>query len=119
MSQKLKTYIMTGGSCFQDYIDRLTKVLILVILCHKGYCMKLASVVSYYFLKIYRSSRSQMFLKIVVLENFAIFTGKHLCWSLFLIKLTPTQLFSCEYWKIFKNTFFYRTPPVDAWIYLY
>ena len=33
-----------------------------------------------------RNSRSQMLLKIVVLENFAIFTGKHLCWSLFLIK---------------------------------
>ena len=34
-----------------------------------------------------RSSRSKMFFKISVLENFAIFTGKHLCWSLFLIKL--------------------------------
>ena len=29
----------------------------------------------------------QMFFEIVVLENFAIFRGKHLCWSLFLIKL--------------------------------
>ena len=29
-----------------------------------------------------RSSRSQMFFKIGVLKNFAIFTGKHLCWSL-------------------------------------
>ena len=27
--------------------------------------------------------------KIAVLKNFAIFTGKHLCWSLFLIKLQP------------------------------
>ena len=25
--------------------------------------------------------------KIVILKNFAIFTGKHLCWSLFLIKV--------------------------------
>ena len=33
-----------------------------------------------------RSSRSQMFLKISVLINFANFTGIHLCWSLFLIK---------------------------------
>ena len=32
-----------------------------------------------------RSSRSQMFFKIDVLKNFAIFIGKHLCWSLFLI----------------------------------
>ena len=29
------------------------------------------------------SSRLQMFFKICVLENFTIFTGKHLCWSLF------------------------------------
>ena len=36
---------------------------------------------------IFRSSRSQMFFTIGVLKNFAIFTEKHLCWSLFLIKL--------------------------------
>ena len=35
----------------------------------------------------YRSSRSQMFLKICVLKNFAKFTGKRLCWSLFLMML--------------------------------
>ena len=34
-----------------------------------------------------RSCHSQMSLIISVLKNFAIFTGKHLCWSLFLIKL--------------------------------
>ena len=33
-----------------------------------------------------RNSRSKMFFKIGGLKNFAIFTGKHLCWSLFLIK---------------------------------
>ena len=31
--------------------------------------------------------RSQMFFKIGVLKKFAKFTGKHLYWSLFLIKL--------------------------------
>ena len=30
---------------------------------------------------------SQMFFKIGVLKNFTICTGKHLCWSLFLMKL--------------------------------
>ena len=30
-----------------------------------------------------RSSCSQIFIKISVLKNFAIFTGKHLCWSPF------------------------------------
>ena len=33
-----------------------------------------------------RSGRSQMFFLIGVLKNYSIFTGKHLCWSLFLIK---------------------------------
>ena len=32
-----------------------------------------------------KSSLSQMFFKIGVLKNFAIFTGKHLCWTLFLV----------------------------------
>ena len=27
---------------------------------------------------------------------------------------TPTQAFPCEFCEIFKNTFFYRTPPVAA-----
>ena len=60
----------------------------------------------------YRTSRLQLFFKIGVLKNFAIFTRKHLCWSLYLkkafnfIKETPTQVFSCENCKIFKNSFF-------------
>ena len=36
---------------------------------------------------IIRSSSSQLFLKISVLKNFAILTGKRLCCGLFLIKL--------------------------------
>ena len=47
--------------------------------------------------------------KKVVLKNFADFTGKHLCWSLFLIKLYAPC--NC------KNNFFYRTPPVTASVY--
>ena len=35
----------------------------------------------------WRNSRSKMFFKTVILKNFIIFPGKHLCWSLFLIKL--------------------------------
>ena len=50
-------------------------------------------------------------IKISVLKNFAIFTGKHLCQSLFLSchfikKETLAQGFSCDFCKIFKNTFF-------------
>ena len=44
-------------------------------------------------------------------------TGKHLCWSLFLnkveglrpatiLKKTLTQVISCDYYEIFKNTYF-------------
>ena len=51
-----------------------------------------------------------------VIKSFKIFTGKHLCWSLFLIKLqlysieTPTQLFFCVYCDICNNVFFHRIP---------
>ena len=60
-----------------------------------------------------RSSCSQMFFKKGVLLNFLIFTGKQLCWSLFLIKLRacnfnkkeiPSQVFSCEICEILQNT---------------
>ena len=55
-----------------------------------------------------RSSCSQMFFKIGVLKNFAILTGKYLCWSLFLIK-TPTHLFSYEYCEMLRNNFFEKS----------
>ena len=42
--------------------------------------------------KIYRSSRSLLLLKLNVLKSFADFTGKHLCWSLFLKKLQAWYL---------------------------
>ena len=45
-----------------------------------------------------------MFYKKAVLKNLAIFIGKQLHWSLYLIKLRA-QLFSCEDCKIFKNTY--------------
>ena len=60
-----------------------------------------------------RSNHPEVFCKKGVLRNFAKFTGKHLCQSLFFNKVTglrPTT-FSNE---IFKNTFFYRTPPLAA-----
>ena len=44
-----------------------------------------------------RRYRSQMFLKIDVLRNFASFTRKHLCWSLFLIKLQAKLLKTCSF----------------------
>ena len=48
-----------------------------------------------------------------VLKNFTKFTGKHLCQSLsfnkgagFSLRETLVQVFPCEFWKIFKNSFF-------------
>ena len=66
-----------------------------------------------------------MFFEIVAIKNFAIFTRKHLCRSLFnkvagqvkacnFIKKTPRQVFSCEYWTIFKKRFFCRIIPSAA-----
>ena len=64
-----------------------------------------------------RNKRSKMSFKIGVLNYYVIPTGKHLSWSLFLIKLqplnlqlyykeTPTQVFPCEYCKILRAPFF-------------
>ena len=53
-----------------------------------------------------------MFFKIGVLKKFSVFTRKHQRWSLNKIadlksrKETPTQAFSRNYCKIFKNTVF-------------
>ena len=43
------------------------------------------------FLYTSRSSRLQMFFKIGAFKSFAKFTGKHLCWSLFLKKLAGSR----------------------------
>ena len=66
---------------------------------------------------------SDVFYKKDVLTNFSIFTGKHLCWNLFLNKLTsmqlfkkeiPTQVYFCEYYEIIKNTYFKEHLPTAA-----
>ena len=72
-----------------------------------------------------RSSRLEVFCKKGVLKNFAKFTGKHLCQSLFFNKVaggacnfiekeTLVQVFSCEFCEISKNTFSDRIPLVGA-----
>ena len=51
--------------------------------------------------------------KISVLESlFNKVTGLMPC--NFIKKETPTQVLSCEYHKMFENSFFYGTPPVAA-----
>ena len=64
-----------------------------------------------------RSSRSQMFFKIGVLKIFAVFTGKHQRWSLFLIKLQTWRpvkrlqhrCFSVDIAKFLRTSFLQNT----------
>ena len=49
--------------------------------------MKMKILVVVFLIDTYRSNRLLMFFGIRGLKNFAIFTGKRLCWSLFSIKL--------------------------------
>ena len=85
----------------------------------------------------YRSSHRRYSVRKGVLRNFAIFTGKHLCRSLFFNKVaalacktlfkkeTLAQLFSSEFCETSKNTFFterlYATASVVKlnWIFIY
>ena len=62
-----------------------------------------------------RNSRSQLFFKLDVLNNFAYFTGKHLCWSLFLLKRDSDTGVILWNLRNFKDYFFYETPP---WLFL-
>ena len=73
----------------------------------------------------YGSSCLQLSFKIGVPKNFAIFTGKYLCWSRFLIKqptISAATLLKGDYntgvflrfAKTFQNSFLYRAPPFTA-----
>ena len=73
-----------------------------------------------------RSSRSEVLCKRGALKNFAKFTEKRLCQSLFFNKVTglsPATLLKKKLWhrcfpvnfaKFLRTPFFYRTPPVIA-----
>ena len=57
----------------------------------------------------FRSSRSQIVFKIGVLKNFAVFTGTHLCWILFLIKFQAWRYFPLNIAKFVKTVFLQNT----------
>ena len=60
-----------------------------------------------FFIIIFRSSHMQMFFKTGIIRDFAIFIGKHLCWSLFLIKLQGSlQLYSTSSKKRLEHRWF-------------
>ena len=61
-----------------------------------------------------RNSQQRCCVKKIIFENFAKFTGKHFCWSLFLSrsqacnfikKETPTKVFSGDFAKFWKSLF--------------
>ena len=60
------------------------------ILTPKWQLLKILSNLKYY-CQIIRSSRPELFCKKVVLKNFAKFTEKHLCWSLFSSKVADVR----------------------------
>ena len=88
--------------------------------------IKLSLIVKWRELVFYRRSHQRCSIKKALLKNIAIFTGKHLCWSLFLIKLedlracnfikreTSPQVFSRGHCKIFKNIYFEEHPQAAA-----
>ena len=85
-----------------------------------GHILKISKIISV------GSSRLWVFCREVVLRNFTKFTRKIKCEGLFFNKIagsrpptllkkeTLAQMFSCEFCEIYKNTYFYRTPPVVA-----
>ena len=81
-----------------------------VWICYCTCCIKQFQTnvsISFSALRFFRNRRSQMVSKIVVIETFANFTGKHLFWSLFLLKKkkkcrpkeTPSQVFPVKFAK--------------------
>ena len=82
----------------------------------KTYGVLLLVVLIQYLYQIYRSTHPKVFCK-KVLKNFTKFTGKHLCWSLFFIKLeagalqfylkrdSGTSVFLWTLWNFFKKLF--------------
>ena len=61
----------------------------------------------------FRRSHPDVFCKKSGLRHFSKFTGKHQLQACnFIKKETLGQVFSCEFWEIFKSTFLQRTPAV-------
>ena len=95
--------------------------------CFIRICLKRTWIVKNYqrMVTMVRTSRLQMFFKIGVLTNFAIFTENtsagvsfwKSCWPATSLKRDSNAGVFCEYCKTFKNSFFYGTPlvAVFAW----
>ena len=81
----------TYGGCFWIFVVAITFLqlnLVFIADSGTGFCSRL---LWKHELKL-RSSHWSCSVEKVVLRNFANFTGKHLCWSLFLIEFIPLGL---------------------------
>ena len=110
-TNKFRNYLPHWGADFCDskYFFRLN--LVFIAKSRTGFR---SGILWKYKLKV-RSSHQSCSVKICVLKYFANFTGKHLCWSLFLTessglqlfkKVPPTQVFSFAICENFQNTYF-------------
>ena len=61
---------------------------------------------------IYKSNRSQVFLKIGVIKTFPYFTGNHLCGSHFIRMKIQHRCFPVKFEKFLRAPFLYRIPLV-------
>ena len=72
-----------GGNCPRNFI-----FIILLDHTNSKFCLHFSFVCSH----VFKSSRSYMFFKKVILKSFTKFIGKHLCWSQLYSKETYTQV---------------------------
>ena len=112
------TYCLHGVSFF-SYLIPLSGVYCYTVMVYMCNLIKIAIMVE----KFTSISYSWILLKGIP-RSFAKFTGKHLCRSLFfkqlqpggLLKKTLTQMLSCEFSEIFKNTFLQKISCSWFWI---
>ena len=131
VSQKTKRVLIR--SCFGSWGHLFGKMLILApfsslmstfSFCINPWLKKKTRGIKWINRLTWRSSCSQMIFKKGILKSFAIFIGKHLFWSLFLIKLACNFIekrlqhlcFPVNIAK-FSRTFFYRTPLMAAFVF--
>ena len=108
LSSKLQSFkLVFSLACSQNYVNSWDSAYCEVLLCSSRHWQFLYRVVALNrFLK--KAGMSKWRTQKPLFANFEIFSGKHLCWSLFFSyqKETPTHVLSCEYCKIFENIFF-------------
>ena len=96
----------TASSYCDVFVNKISLILLSVF--QKLHCFKRLQDISQVTVKQkIRSSHQEVFFKKGVLKNFAKFTVKHLCLSFKIVVglRTLAQVFSVEFYEIFKNTF--------------